>query len=76
MTVQLTATGECRVPKPYDTTHLKTSVQVLHLLGVLSLRHSDILLHLLGFGLDIFSDLDELVDRDFEGSDERCRIEG
>ena len=57
-------------------THLKTPVQVLHLLGILPFSHADVLLHLLRPGLDIPSGLDELVDCDLEGPDERCGIEG
>jgi len=56
--------------------HLKTPVQVLHLLGVLSLGHADTLLHLFSLSLYILSDLDELVDRDFKRSDERRGVKG
>ena len=57
-------------------THLETPVQVLHLLGILSFSHADVLLRLFCLGLDILSDLDELVDCDLEGSDKGCGIEG
>ena len=63
-------------PPSIRHSHLESTVQVLHLLGVLSLSHSDALLHLLCLGLDILSDLDELVDCDFEGSNKRRGVEG
>jgi len=57
-------------------THFETSVQILHLFGILSFSHADVFLHLLRLGLDILPDLDELVDCDLEGSNKRCGIEG
>lgn len=56
--------------------HLETSVQLLHLLGVLSLSHTDALLHLFRLGLDILSHLNQSVDCNFEGSNKWRGAEG
>jgi len=55
--------------------HLKSTVKVRHLLGILPLSESDTLLHLLGLRLDFFPQRNETVDCSLECADEWLWIE-
>ena len=54
--------------------HLKSTVEVRHLLGVLPLHDPDTLLHLLSLRLDIFPKRNESVDCGLKCFDKRLRI--
>ena len=56
-------------------THLKTTVKIRHFFGVLPLRNSNALLHLLRFRLDILSECNETVNSGLKCTNERLRIE-
>ena len=60
--------------------HLESTVKVRHLVGVLPLRDSDTLLHLLGLPLDFFPKCNETVNRSLERADKwlwiECCVEG
>jgi hypothetical protein len=49
--------------------HLKSTVKVRHLLGVLPLRNSNTLLHLLGLRLDLFPKCNETVNCSLKRAD-------
>jgi len=55
--------------------HLKSTIKIRHLLGVIPLRYSDTLLHLLGLRLDIFPKCNETVDCSLKRADKWLRIE-
>ena len=58
------------------TTHLESTVELCHLLGVIPLRYPYTLLHLLCLGLHIFAHGNELVYRSLERANERLGVEG
>lgn len=58
-----------------DETHLKSSIQVYHLLGVLPLGYTHHLLHLLSLSLHILAHRYEPVDSSLKVFDERLGVE-
>lgn len=57
------------------TTHLESTVELCHLLGVIPLRYPYTLLRLLCLGLHIFAHGNELVDCSFKCADKRFGVE-